>query len=190
MIEQLISSMLAPLMDRISEIESELETGARRGRNAIQMGTVTKVFGQRVVIAIGKARTPPIKWFACAAGDVIEWRYPSQGELALVLNYGSGDRNTSSIALVGIPSDQFPLPSSDPNKVVRKIGALGMEEWDKETGKLTVTAPGGVTFVTSEVHSTGELSDATRSVSADRGIYNGHDHPHGDPTVGQPNQKQ
>ncbi len=190
MIEQLVSSMLAPLMDRISEIEAELENGARRGRNAIQMGTVAKVVGYRVVIAIGKAKTPAIKWFACAAGDVTEWRTPSVGELALVLNYGSGDRNTSSIALVGIPSDQFPLPSSDPNKVVRKIGALGMEEWDKETGKLTVTAPGGVEFVTSEVHSTGELSDATRSVSADRKIYNGHDHPHGDPTVGKPNQKQ
>jgi phage baseplate assembly protein gpV len=190
MIEQLVSSMLAPLIDRISEIESELESGARRGRNAIQMGTVVEVVDQRVVIAIGKARTPPIKWFACAAGDVIECRYPSQGELALVLNYGSGDRNTSSIALVGIPSDQFPLLSSDPNKVARKIGALGMEEWDKETGKLTVTAPGGVEFVTSEVHSTGEMSDATRSMSADRKIYNDHDHPHGDPLVGKVNQKQ
>lgn len=186
MIEQLISSMLAPLMDRISDIEAELETGARRGRNAIQMGTVTKVVGQRVVIAIGKARTPPIKWFACAAGDVIEWRTPSVGELALVLNYGSGDRNTSSIALVGIPSDQFPLPSSDQSKVIRKIGALGMEEWDKETGKLTVTAPGGVEFVTNEVHSTGEMSDATRSMSADRNIYNGHDHGGGP----KPSQKQ
>jgi phage baseplate assembly protein gpV len=176
MIEQVVSNMLAPLMDRISEIESELESGARRGRNAIQMGTVAKVVEQRVVIAIGKARTPPIKWFACAAGDVIECRYPSEGELALVLNYGSGDRNTSSIALVGIPSDQFPLPSTDQSKVVRKIGALGMEEWDKTTGKLTVTAPGGVEFVTSEVHSSGELSDSTRSMSEDRQIYNGHDH--------------
>ncbi|NHT35796.1 hypothetical protein G8D96_21515 [Aeromonas hydrophila] len=190
MFEQFIEQKLAPLMDRLAELEEQIESGARRGRNAIQMGTVAKVVGQRVVIAIGKARTPPIKWFACAAGDVIEWRYPSKGELALVLNYGSGDRNTSSIALVGIPSDQFPLPSSDPNKVVRKIGALGMEEWDKETGTLTVTAPGGVKFVTPEVHSTGDMSDATRTMNADREIYNGHDHPHGDPTVGQPNQKQ
>ncbi|MNN93032.1 hypothetical protein D3C81_2114020 [compost metagenome] len=92
--------------------------------------------------------------------------------------------------MVGIPSDQFPLPSADQNKVVRKIGALGMEEWDKTTGKLKVTAPGGVEFVTSRVHSTGELSDATRSVSEDREIYNDHDHQHGEPTVGKPNQKQ
>lgn len=186
MFEQFIEQKLAPLMDRLAELEEQIESGARRGRNAIQMGTVAKVVGQRVVIAIGKARTPPIKWFATSAGDVIEWRTPSVGELALVLNYGSGDRNTSSIALVGIPSDQFPLPSSDPNKVVRKIGALGMEEWDKETGKLTVTAPGGVEFVTREVHSTGEMSDATRSMSEDREIYNDHDHGGGP----KPSQKQ
>lgn len=186
MFDQYIEQKLAPLMDRLTELEEQIESGARRGRNAIQMGTVTKVVGHRLVIAIGKARTPPIKWFACAAGDVIEWRTPSVGELALVLNYGSGDRNTSSIALVGIPSDQFPFPSSDPNKVVRKIGALGMEEWDKETGKLTVTAPGGVEFVTDEVHSTGEMSDATRSMSEDRNIYNSHDHGGGP----KPSQKQ
>lgn len=184
--EQMISSMLNPLMDRITALEEEIESGARRGRNAIQMGTVVKVVGQRVVIAIGKAKTPAIKWFACAAGDVSESRYPSEGELALVLNYGSGDRNTSSIALIGIPSDKFPLPSSDQNKVVRKIGALGMEEWDKTTGKLKITAPGGIEFVTNEVHSTGEMSDATRTMSEDRKIYNGHDHGGGP----KPSQKQ
>ena len=190
MFEQLIDSKLAPLMDRLAQLEEDLESGARRGRNGIQLGTVAKVVGQRVVITLGKARTPPIKWFACVAGDVIECRYPSVGEMALVLNYGSGDRNSSAIALVGIPSDQFPLPSADQTKVIRKIGALGWEEWDKATGKLIVKAPGGVEFVTPLLHSTGEMSDKIRAMSADRTIYNGHDHPHGDPTVGKPNQKQ
>jgi len=125
MIEQVIDAKLAPLIDRLAELEEMLESGARRGRNAIQLGTVVKVVGKRVVIAMGKARTPPIKWFAVAAGDVIECRYPSKGEMALVLNYGSGDRNSSAIALVGIPSDQFPLPSDDQNLVIRKIGPLG-----------------------------------------------------------------
>ena len=190
MIEQLISSMLAPLMDRISDIESDLESGARRGRNSIQLGTVSKVVGQRVVIAMGKARTPPIKWFALAAGDVIECRYPSQGEIALVLNYGSGDRNSSAIALIGIPSDQFPLPSDNQNLVIRKIGPLGWEEWDKETGSLTIKAPPFIRLETALLDCTGEVRDKTRSMSEDRKIYNGHDHPHGDPTVGKPNQKQ
>lgn len=186
MIEEVISSMLAPLMDRISEIEAELENGARRGRNSIQLGVVAKVVGQRVVIAMGKARTPPIKWFALAAGDVIECRYPSQGEIALVLNYGSGDRNSSAIALIGIPSDQFPLPSDDPNLVIRKIGPLGLEEWNKETGSLTIKAPEFIRLDTKLLDCTGEVRDKTRSMSDDRIIYNGHDHGGGP----KPSQKQ
>jgi len=186
MFEQLIDSKLAPLMDRLAQLEEELESGARRGRNGIQLGTVAKVVGQRVVITLGKASTPPIKWFACVAGDVIECRYPSVGEMALVLNYGSGDRNSSAIALVGIPSDQFPLPSSDPNKVIRKIGDNGWEEWDKVSGALTIKAPGGVKFDTPTLESTGEVKDKVRAMSEDRTIYNGHDHAGGP----KPSQKQ
>ena len=37
---------------------------------------------------------------------------------------------------------------------------------------------------------TGDISDGVRSMAADREIYNGHDHPHGDPVVGKVNQKQ
>jgi len=186
MFEQLIDSKLAPIFDKLSEIEEALESGSRRGRNAIQLGTVVKVVGQRVVIAIGKAKTSPIKWFACVAGDVIECRYPSKGEMALVLNYGSGDRNSSAIALVGIPSDQFPLPSDDQNKVIRKVGALGWEEWDKETGSLTIKAPAFVKFDTALLQCTGDIQDKVRKMSADRAIYNGHNHGSG-PT---PTQKQ
>lgn len=186
MFEQLIESKLAPLIDRLATLEEELESGARRGRNSIQLGTVVQVVGNRVVIAIGKAKTPPIKWFACVAGDVIECRYPSEGEMALVLNYGSGDRNSSAIALVGIPSDQFPLPSADQNKVIRKVGALGWEEWDKVTGSLTIKAPPFVKFDTALLQCTGDIQDKVRTMSADRIIYNGHDHGGGP----KPTQKQ
>lgn len=190
MIEQLIDQKIAPLLDRIAQLEEELESGARRGRNAIQMGTVSKVVGQRVVIELGKASTPPIKWFAVAAGDVIECRYPSRGEIALVLNYGSGDRNTSAIALVGIPSDQYPLPSDDQNLVVRKVGMLGMEVWDKTAGSLTIKAPAWVRFDTTLLECTGDIKDAVRMMSEDRSIYNEHDHPETQDTTKKPNQQQ
>lgn len=176
MFEQLIDSKLAPIFDKLSEIEEALESGSRRGRNAIQLGTVVKVVGKRVVIAMGKARTPPIKWFAVAAGDVIECRYPSKGEMALVLNYGSGDRNSSAIALVGIPSDQFPLPSDDQNLVIRKIGPLGWEEWNKETGTLLIRAPEWIKMDTKLLECTGEIKDKVRTMSEDRAIYNDHGH--------------
>lgn len=176
MFEQMIDSKLAPIFDKLSEIEEALESGSRRGRNAIQLGTVVKVVGQRVVIAIGKAKTSPIKWFACVAGDVIECRYPSKGEMALVLNYGSGDRNSSAIALVGIPSDQFPLPSDDQNLVIRKIGPLGWEEWNKETGALLIRAPELIKMDTKLLECTGEIKDKVRTMSEDREIYNDHGH--------------
>lgn len=187
----MFAQMLAPIYDRLAELESALESGARQGRNAIQLGTVAKVVnGRRVVIAIGKASTPAIKWFALWAGDVIEYRCPSVGEMALVLNYGSGDNNQSSIALVGIPSDAFPLPADDPNLVHQKIGSLASLTWNKETGGLKITAPGGVEWDTPLVSCTGDIKDKVRTMAEDRDIHNGHDHPHGDPTVGKANQKQ
>lgn len=190
MIEQLIDSKIQPLLDRITSLEEEIESGARRGRNAISLGRVVKVVGDRVVIAIGKAKTPAIKWFALAAGDVIECRYPSVNEMALVLNYGSGDRTTSSIALVGIPSDEFPLPSKDQNLVIRKVGPLGWEEWDKEKGTLTFRAPEKVRFETKLLECTGDVKDKVRTMSADRDIYNDHDHPETQVTTQKPNQRQ
>ncbi|UCQ23071.1 phage baseplate assembly protein V [Edwardsiella piscicida] len=190
MLEQLIEARLAPLLDRITQIEEGLESDARRGRNAIQLGTVSAVIGQRVVITVGKARTAPIKWFACAAGDVVECRYPSIGEMALVLNYGSCDRNSSAVAIVGIPSDQYPLPSTDKNRVIRKVGALGMEEWDKVTGKLTITAPGGITADTPLFECSGDVRDAKGTMAADRDIYNNHDHNTPRGISQKPNQKQ
>ena len=192
MFEQMLRGYLSPIYDRLAELESSQESGARQGRNAIQLGTVAKVVdGRRVVMAIGKARTPAIKWFALWAGDVIEYRCPSVGEMALVLNYGSGDNNQSSIALVGIASDQFPFPVNDPNVVHQQIGPLASLTWSKDSGTLLVTAPGGTTFLTPTLDvPEGDVSDKVRTMAADRIIYNGHDHPHGDPTVGPVNQKQ
>lgn len=190
MIEQMLQHYLQPVYDRLSELESAQESGSRQGRNAIQLGRVAAVVdGKRVVIAIGKAKTPAIKWFALWAGDVVEYRCPSVGEMALVLNYGSGDNNQSSIALVGIPSDKFPLAVSDPNLVHQQIGSLASLTWDKAAGKLEVVAPGGIKFLTPLLDvPEGDVKDKTRTMQGDRDIYNGHDHFHGDPKTSTPNQ--
>lgn len=190
MLEQKLQSYLQPIYDRLAELESAHESGSRQGRNAIQLGRVAEVVdGRRVVIAIGKASTPAIKWFALWAGEVVEYRCPSPGEMALVLNYGSGDNSQSSIALVGIPSDQFPLPVNDPNLVHQKIGALASLTWDKAAGKLEVVAPGGVKFLTPMLNvPEGDVKDQVRTMQGDRDIYNGHDHFHGTPKTSTPNQ--
>ena len=192
MFEQMLQSYLQPVYDRLAELESSQESGARQGRNAIQLGRVASVVdGQRVVISIGKAKTPAIKWFALWAGDVIEYRCPSVGEMALVLNYGSGDNSQSSIALVGIASDQFPFPAHDPNLVHQQIGPLASLIWSKSDGKLVINAPGGTLLNTPLLDvPEGDIKDRTRTMAEDRDIYNEHDHFHDTPKTKPANQKQ
>ena len=135
MFEAMLAAALQPVYDRLTELEEANERGGRRTRQAIQLGVVKKLVGTRVVIQIGKAHTPPIKWFSLWAGEAMTWRAPSEGEMALVLNYGSGDRNTSSIALVGVDSERYPFPVDDPNLVHQKLGNTGaLLEWKLDEG--------------------------------------------------------
>lgn len=191
MLDEAIQRHLNPLMERIAYLEEQLEGGSRQGRNAIQLGFVRElVDGQRVIVEFSKdSFTPPIKWAAMACGQTAHYRAPSEGELALVLNWGAGERFTSSVAIVGIASSDYPLPSADPNLVIEKIGDHGWVEWDVETGELLIKAK-RITFDAEEVHATRELSDGVRRVSADRAIYDGHDHNETQSVTKKPNQKQ
>lgn len=191
MFETMLAAALQPVYDRLTELEEANERGGRRTRQAIQLGVVKKLVGTRVVIQIGKAHTPPIKWFSLWAGEAMTWRAPSAGEMALVLNYGSGDRNTSSIALVGVDSERYPFPVDDPNLVHQKLGDTGaLLEWKLDEGALRIVAPGGTLLDTPLLDCTGEVKDAVRTMSADRGIYNGHRHPLNSPNVDPTEQKQ
>lgn len=111
--------------------------------------------------------------------------------MALVLNYGSGDRNTSSIALVGVDSERYPFPVDDPNLVHQKLGDTGaLLEWKLDEGALRIVAPGGTLLDTPLLDCTGEVKDSVRTMSADRDIYNGHLHPLNSPNVDPTEQKQ
>ncbi|MGE9755583.1 hypothetical protein ACQP3R_22565 [Bacillus inaquosorum] len=191
MLDEAIQRHLTPLLDRLTYLEEQIEGGERQGRNAIQLGLIRElVDGQRVVVEFSKdSFTPPIKWAAMACGETAFYRAPSVGEMALVLNWGDGERFTSSVAIVGIASTKYPLPSADPNKVIEKIGAHGWVEWNVETGELLVKAK-RITFDAEEVHATHELSDGVRKISQDRGIYDGHDHNETQSVTKKPNQKQ
>lgn len=191
MFDEAIQRHLTPLLDRLAYLEEQIEGGERQGRNAIQLGLIRElVDGQRVVVEFSKdSFTPPIKWAAMACGETAFYRAPSVGEMALVLNWGDGERFTSSVAIVGIASTKYPLPSADPNKVIEKIGAHGWVEWNVETGELLVKAK-RITFDAEEVHATHELSDGVRKISQDRGIYDGHDHNETQNVTKKPNQKQ
>lgn len=82
-------------------------------RNLNRLGTVKEVSGSRIVVDFGNgAETPFIQWFSLA-GEFSSWRAPSIGEQVLVLNYASGDDETSCVALAGFFSTKHPPKSTD-----------------------------------------------------------------------------
>jgi phage baseplate assembly protein gpV len=185
--------MLAPVHEALAELQESAEDNRRQGNNLINKGVVVSSDGKRVVVNVGENRTPPIQFMVPAAGLTSTYRCPSAGEIALVLNYGTGDNFQSSVALCGLFSDAFPFPTDNPDEVVTAYGENAYQKVDVTSGKMTFHAAGGVEFVdTPEViNRDGEIADQVRSMSGDREIYDGHDH-QGDSggKTGSANQKQ
>lgn len=198
MLELLVREMLGPYLERIEELSAELEELRRRQQLMIRLGCVSEIHESNKLVKVthGDLTTPYIKWFAQSAGQVSHYRCPTKGEQALILNFGGGNTGAQSIALVGIDSTMFPFPIDNPDQVVTAYGDKCAEIWDMAAGTLTLRASEQITLDTKLVHATkdvkadGEVSDHTRSMQADRDIYNGHQHPSGSPKTGAPEQQQ
>lgn len=191
--EFLFRQYLAPLQEAVAELQEMAETNRRQGNNFINKGVVVSApEGRRVVVQIGENRTPPIQFLVPAAGKVIQYRCPSPGEIAIVLNFGSGDNFQSCIALCGLESASFPFPVFDPDIAMTAYGEKAFTRVSLETGKMEIHAAGGVEFVDTPevVNRSGEVADRTRSMSEDRKIYDGHDHNGVHGKTSPPNQKQ
>lgn len=119
---------LAPILDRLLELESEIDDLQRRAEGQARLGTVTSVdtSAGTCKVSHGELTSPPVKYFQPAAGDVSETRHPSVGEQCLLINYGGGDGSAQSVALCGLPRDSFPLASTVP-ELVRKTYPDGTE---------------------------------------------------------------
>ncbi|WMY72722.1 hypothetical protein RHD99_14700 [Buttiauxella selenatireducens] len=190
----LLKRMLAPVHEALAGLQEAAEDNRRQGNNLICKGVVKSApGGTRVVVRIGENTTPPIQFLVPAAGVTSHYRCPSPGEIAIVLNFGTGDNFDSCVALCGLCSDSFPFPTDNPDEVMTAYGEKAYTKVDIPSGKLTIHAAGGVEFVgTPEVKNTeGEIADKVRAMSLDRVIYDTHDHP-GDSggKTGAANQKQ
>jgi phage baseplate assembly protein V len=110
MFDTILRMQLGPIVERLAELETELEDLRRRGENHNRIGTVVAVNpgARRCQVSHGELRTPWIKYFNPAAGAVSETRHPSVGEQCLLINYGAGDGSAQSVALCGIESASFP----------------------------------------------------------------------------------
>lgn len=116
MLAGLINQQLGPLIERLAEMETEIEDLRRRAENHNRIGTVVEVDAGagRCKVSHGDLTTPWIKYMNPSAGEVSETRVPSVNEQCLLINYGGGDGGAQSVALCGLNSDAFPAVSTVP----------------------------------------------------------------------------
>ena len=128
MFDALLRIQLGPIIDRLLELEAEVEDLNRRAESFCRIGTCQEVDAGagRCRVTHGELLTPPIKFFNPSAGEQSETRIPSVGEQCLLLNYGGGEGSAQSVALFGLNSAAFP-PVSDVATLTRRTYKDGTE---------------------------------------------------------------
>ena len=101
---------LGPIIERLAEMETQLEDLYRRAESFCRIGVCQQVdaASNTCKVSHGDLLTPAIRFFNPSAGAQTETRIPSVGEQCLLLNYGGGEGGAQSVALFGLNSSQFP----------------------------------------------------------------------------------
>ncbi|WOE80821.1 phage baseplate assembly protein V [Pseudomonas protegens] len=113
MFDALLRLHLAPLIERLAEMETELDDLHRRAESFCRIGICHSVDAASNTCRVrhGDLLTPAIRFFNPSAGEQSESRIPSLGEQCLLLNHGAGEGGGQSVALFGLNSNQFPPAS-------------------------------------------------------------------------------
>ncbi|WP_137169393.1 phage baseplate assembly protein V [Marinomonas sp. FW-1] len=175
LIEAMVRDMLQPYLDRIEELSEETEDLRRRMQSIIRLGRVIAVHesGNLIKVQHGGLKTPFIRWFAYAAGDTSDYRCPSVGEQAVLLNYGAGNNGTQTVALIGLFSDNFPAPSNDPNEIVRCYADGSLVSYHVKNHLLKVEVKGDVVVnvdKTAKVKAGGEVTVDGSMIKLNKGM--------------------
>lgn len=188
------------------QLSQEVEENRRSASNIIRLGVVEKADATTVDIQTGKNHVKRIPFFVHCAGRVSHYRRPSVGEQCILINLGSGDNLNNAVALMGLPSTQYPCPTTDEHQVMTDYSGGMTELYHLDSGKLQAVYPGGM-FVKADISQTGvfkntgniqtqssvvaakDVSDGHSSMQQIRKTFNGHTHQHGKPTTSPPNQK-
>lgn len=115
MFDAFVNQKLGPLVERLAELESDIEDLRRRAENHNRIGIVDQVNPAAGLCKVkhGDLMTPWVKYMSPSAGEISETRHPSAGEQCLLINYGGGDGGAHAVALCGLISDQFPPASTE-----------------------------------------------------------------------------
>jgi len=111
----------------------------RRLESLIRYGTVADVQAKppRVRIQVGQLKTTWVRWVAFRAATTSDWCPPVPGEQCVLLS-PSGDM-ASAVALMGLASDEYPLPSDNPDEWVRRFPDGAVVRYHHGDSALTVT---------------------------------------------------
>lgn len=144
LIQKIIQQELEEYKTQFTQQEKEITELQRRLKNMNRVGSVVEIneSSTRIKVKFGENVTPFIKWFSACAGDVAEYRCPSVGEQAVLINVGGGDNSSTSLALIGVPSDKFPLPTNNPDEILRVYPDGTRVCYDKKKHALDVKVAG------------------------------------------------
>ncbi|PHN30167.1 phage baseplate assembly protein V [Pseudomonas sp. ICMP 460] len=114
MFDALLRMQLGPIVERLAEMEAQLEDVHRRAESVCRIGICQEVdaASNTCKVSHGELLTPAIRFFNPSAGAQTETRIPTVGEQCVLLNYGGGEGGSQSVALFGLNSDRFPPVSS------------------------------------------------------------------------------
>ena len=182
----------------------------RRVSNLLKIGRIEAVDYADAIprcrVRIADLLTGWLPMLALRAGPDNCWWPLEINEQVMVLS-PSGDP-AQGVVLGAIHQQPFPAPADRPDvhRVVYADGAV--IEYDRQAHHLAATLPSGATTtltsdggvaiigdvtVTGQIKATGEISDHTRSMQADRTIFNTHTHSGvtpGPSSTASPNEKQ
>ncbi|WP_300630222.1 phage baseplate assembly protein V [Pseudomonas sp.] len=122
MFDALLRMQLGPIVERLAEMEAQLEDLYRRAESFCRIGVCQQVdaASNTCRVSHGDLLTPAIRFFNPSAGAQTETRIPSVGEQCLLLNYGGGEGGAQSVALFGLNSSLFPPVSTLPSLTRRR----------------------------------------------------------------------
>ncbi|MBT2340635.1 MULTISPECIES: phage baseplate assembly protein V [Pseudomonas] len=147
MLDAFIRLHLEPIIERLAEMETELEDLHRRADSFCRIGVCQEVdaASNTCKVSHGDLLTPAIRFFNPSAGAQSESRIPSVGEQCLLLNHGGGESSGQSVALFGLNGGQFP-PVSTQASLTRRLYQDGTESGYDHSAHVLRWKNGPATF--------------------------------------------